>query len=51
MQIPTKDPKFCITTEDPMTLTLVRNSLVLMMEEVHQKGLFSGDLKGSKYQL
>jgi hypothetical protein len=34
--------------EDPTTVTLVRNYLVLVMEEVHRKGGFLGDLKGSK---
>jgi hypothetical protein len=48
MQIPTQDPKSCITMEDPTTVTLVRTSLILVMEEVHHKGGFPSDLKGSK---
>jgi hypothetical protein len=48
MQIPTQDSKSCVTMEDPTTVTLVRTSLVLVMEEVHHKGGFPGDLKGSK---
>jgi hypothetical protein len=31
--------------EEPTTVTLVGTSLVLVMEEVHHKGGFPGDLK------
>jgi hypothetical protein len=41
-------PKSCVTMEDPTTVTLVRTSIVLVMEEVLHKGGFPGDLKGSK---
>jgi hypothetical protein len=34
--------------ENLATVTLVRNSLVLVMEKVHHRGGFPGDLKGSK---
>jgi hypothetical protein len=40
MQSSTQDPKSCVTMEDPITVTLVRTSLVLVMEEVHHKGDF-----------
>jgi hypothetical protein len=43
-----KITKSCVTTRNPTTITLVRNPLVLVMEEVHQKGAFASDLKGSK---
>jgi hypothetical protein len=47
-QTPTQVPQICITMENPTTVTLVRNSLVLVMEEVHHKGGFPNDFKGSK---
>jgi hypothetical protein len=42
-----KIPKSCVTMEETTTVTLVGSSLVLVMEEVHHKGGFPGDLKGS----
>jgi hypothetical protein len=34
--------------EEPTTVTFVGTSLVLVIEEVHHKGGFPGDLVGSK---
>jgi hypothetical protein len=48
VQSPTQVPQICLTMENPATITLVRNSLVLVMEEVHHRGGFPDDLKGSK---
>jgi hypothetical protein len=42
-----KIPKSCVTMEETTIVTLVGSSLVLVMEEVHHKGGFLGDLKGS----
>jgi hypothetical protein len=48
---PPQVPKSYITMENPTIVTLVRNSLVLVMEEVHHRGGFPNDLKESKWQL
>jgi hypothetical protein len=46
-----KSLKSCVTTGNHTTVTLVRNPLILVMEEVHDTEGFPGDLKGSKYQV
>jgi hypothetical protein len=48
VQIPTQVFKIYVTMENPTIVTLVINSLILVMEEVHHRGGFPGDLKVSK---
>jgi hypothetical protein len=46
MQSPTQVPQIYVTMENPTIVTLVRNSLVLVMEDFHHRGGFLDDLKG-----
>jgi hypothetical protein len=48
VKIPPQVPKYYVTMEYPTTISLVRNSLILVLEEVQHKAGFLGDLKGSK---